>query len=266
MKISVVVTTYNRPDALKKVLEGLFCQTRLPWEILVADDGSGGKTRDLIRNVRDDSPVPLAHVWQRDSGFRLARIRNKAIVRSAGEYLIFLDGDCIPERHFVADHAALARPGRFFQGKRILVNQKAEPGFDAAHANSLFKKVCHAVQGNLSNAHHMVRIPVLPSYTTSKLSGIRGCNMAFYRQDLVAVNGYNEAFTGWGREDQEIVARLFRYGVGRQEHPFRAICYHLWHPENPRDHLEENDRLLARALASDTWACQRGLAQVDHDA
>lgn len=265
MKLSVIVTTYNRPHALKRVLEGLFCQTLRPHEILVADDGSNEETRDLVDRYRADSPVSLVHVWQPDKGFRLSRIRNKAIRKATGEYLVILDGDCIPERHFVADHAALARPGCFFQGKRVLVNQKAETAFEERDANSFLRKVLHAVRGNISNAHHIVRMPALPAYTTAKLSGIRGCNMAFYKQDLIGVNGYNEAFTGWGREDQEIVARLFRYGIQRQEHPFRAICYHLWHPENPRTRLDENDRLLAQALASETWVCEQGLAQLEND-
>jgi glycosyltransferase involved in cell wall biosynthesis len=266
MKLSVIVTTYNRPDALKKVLEGLYAQTRLPDEILVADDGSTEDTRQMIEGFKNRPGPGFCHIWQKDLGFRAARARNKAIAASSGEYLVFLDGDCIPDPWFTADHLSLAEPGCFFQGKRALVSRRASPGFDVNDTMSLGRRIRHAVTGGIGNAHHVFRIPFFPcSRTIHKLSGIRSCNMGVFKQDVRSVNGFNHDFEGWGREDSEFAARLFRFGIRRKEHPFLAICYHLWHRENPRTRLNRNDRLLKKALASDRYVCENGLNSLMSD-
>ena len=262
MKISVIVPTYNRPDALKKVLDGLACQTRPPHEIIIADDGSTQETARMLDAYGNRSDVPVHHVWQADEGFRLSRIRNKAILKACGDYLIMLDGDCIPEKHFVEDHLSLAEKGCFFQGKRVIVNQKSEPQFTFVDMDSFARRLVHAIKLDISNYHHILRIPFWPAHRTPKLSGIRGCNMGFFRQDLVAVNGYNQDIQGWGREDQEIVVRLYKYGLTRKENPFKAICYHLWHRENSRNNLEKNDRILENAVASAAFFCESGLTQL----
>ncbi|OGR24325.1 MAG: glycosyl transferase family 2 [Desulfobacterales bacterium RIFOXYA12_FULL_46_15] len=262
MKVSVIVTTYNRPDALKKVITALLSQTRPPDEILVADDGSGPETRELITSFKSNPGPPLCHVWQEDEGFRLSRIRNKAVLKSKGDYLILLDGDCIPARFFVADHLALAEKGCFFQGKRVLVNRKLAPGFDFRDTASFAGLICQALFGSISNAHHIIRIPFFPSSRNRKMSGVRGCNMGFFKQDVEAVNGFNHEFTSWGREDSEFVARLFKYGIKRKENPFRAVCFHLWHRENKGICPEKNEELLKQALATDAWSCANGLKEL----
>ena len=263
MKISVVVTTYNRPDALKKVMDGLISQTQAPFEILVADDGSTEVTRQMLGSHLGQRRVPVKHVWQEDNGFRAARIRNMAIAQSTGDYIVLLDGDCIPEKHFIEDHTALAQKGCFFQGKRVLVNRQAEQGFDHTDCNSRRKCTYLAFNKSLSNRHHIFRIPFWPSHTTLKLSGVRSCNMGIFKKDLVAVNGFNHAFEGWGREDSELVVRLFKYGLKRKENPFRAICYHLWHRESDRTGLEKNDNLLQQVIDSSQYKCQSGLDELD---
>lgn len=262
MKISVVITTYNRPEALKKVLDGLLTQTVPAFEILVADDGSGESTRYLLKTYLKRSKPRITHVWHEDRGFRAARIRNRAIARAAGDYIVLLDGDCIPERHFIEDHAGLAKTGYFFQGKRVLVNQSAEKLFDQSFCNSWTKCILLAFGRGLSNRHHIFRVPLWPSHTTLKLSGIRSCNMGIFKKDLEAVNGFNHAFEGWGREDSELVVRLFKYGLKRKENPFKAICYHLWHRENDRSGLEKNDRLLQQVIDSPSYRCQTGLNSI----
>ncbi len=261
MKISVIVSTYNRPDTLKKVLDGLLAQNRLPDEIIVADDGSSDETKTMLLPYLKNNKVQIKHVWQKDDGFQLARIRNKAILKSSSDYLVFLDGDCIPQNHYVQDHLFLAQKGFFFQGKRVIVSQKASDTFTCFDTNSTIRLLKHAVTSAVSNAHHIIRIPFFPAFTTVKLSGIRGCNMGFFKDDLLAVNGFNEAFKGWGREDSEIVVRLYKYGIKRKEHPFRAICYHLWHKENTRKSIEQNDQLLEQAMSSDNYYCEAGIKQ-----
>ncbi len=262
MKITVVVPTDNRPDALKKVLTGLELQTCIPHEVIVADDGSGSSTTQMVTAFKKESRMNVLHVRQEDKGFRAARIRNKAIARSTGDYIVLLDGDCIPERHFIEDHADLAQAGCFFQGKRVLVNEKAEASFFPQDCNSLPRRVAKALKSELSNRHHIFRISMWPSKTTTKLSGAKSCNMGFFKQDLVAVNGFNHDFEGWGREDSELVVRLFKYGLLRKENRFRAICYHLWHAENDRQRLEENDRMLKSVMDSGSSACKKGLNEL----
>ncbi len=265
MKVSVIVPTYNRPKALKKVLDGLVNQTCLPHEIIIADDGSTRETARMLAPYLAQPDLNVHHVWQDDKGFRLSRIRNKAILKAQGDYLVMLDGDCIPEKHFIQDHLSLAEKGCFFQGKRVIVNQKSEDKFTCLDMESFARRLAHAVKLDISNSHHIFRIPFWPGHRTSKLSGIRGCNMGFFRKDLVAVNGYNQAIQGWGREDQEIVVRLYNYGLKRKENPFRAICYHLWHRENSRNNLEKNDMILEKAIASAASFCESGLTNLIPD-
>ncbi|NOX32636.1 MAG: glycosyltransferase [Deltaproteobacteria bacterium] len=259
MRASVIVTTYNRPDALKKVLDGLLHQTRLPEEIIIADDGSDDNTRKMLKPYIGKNYIRIIHVWHENNGFRLAEIRNKAILKSSSEYLIFLDGDCIPESHYIEDHLSLAHKGFFFQGKRVIVGKKVSKNFTFSDTNSIYCLFKHVITAAISNSHHIIRVPFFPSYSTSKLSGIRGCNMGFFRDDLFSVNGFNQEFKGWGREDSEIAARLYKYGIKRREHPFLAICYHLWHKENTRESICRNDLLLDKTLKFNGYYCKDGI-------
>ncbi|MGD2080710.1 MAG: glycosyltransferase, partial [Nitrospirota bacterium] len=187
MKVSVIVTTYNNPGALSKVLEGFSLQSSLPDEVIVADDGSGPETAGLVERTKEESALAIEHVWQEDLGFRLARIRNEAIRRARGEYLIIMDGDCVPNRHYVADHLALAERGHFVQGKRVLLDSEASEGFDAHRANSIAGLLRDLAGGHLGNAHHLLRMPGFPALRSRKLKGIKGCNTAFFKDDAYAV-------------------------------------------------------------------------------
>ncbi|WP_373499836.1 glycosyltransferase family 2 protein [Desulfococcus sp.] len=259
MKISIIVTTYNRPEALAAVLEGLRRQTEPPGEVIVADDGSGPETAGTVREAAGRMPWPLSHVWQEDRGFRASAIRNRAILACTGSYIVLLDGDCIPDRHFVGDHRALAQPGFFFQGRRVLVGKGMAGRFTASQANAGRLRLFFARE--IENAHHLIRLPWFPALTTTRMGGIRSCNMGFFRGDIFAVNGFNADFTGWGREDSELALRFYRLGLKRKDHPFRAVCFHLWHPENPREGLERNETLLRDAMASEDYECKNGLVQ-----
>ena len=262
LRTSVLITTYNRPDTLKKVLEALCRQTQPADEIIVADDGSGPETQDMIRHVEKDYRRTIDHVWQKDRGFRAARIRNRAVKRSTGEYIILLDGDCIPSCRFVQDHLTLAERKTFLQGKRILVGKEISDRFTVAHTKSSLKLIRHALSGKLSNSHHLIRLPRFPAFRNRSLSGIRSCNMSFFREDIFAVNGFNEDFTGWGREDSELAVRLYRYGLKRKSHPFMAICFHLWHEPNSTDNLKANDAILEDSVRSREYCCKNGLEKL----
>jgi len=259
MQISVIITTYNRPDALEKVLSGLYQQTRMPDEVLIADDGSTPETEALVLEVSVSAPFTVRHVWHADRGFRAAAIRNKAIRRSTGEYLVLLDGDCIPDRRFIADHSRLARRGYFFQGKRILIERTPTPDFRFSDTVGTVNKIRMFFSSGIGNRHHLLRLPFFPTTSSRSLSGVRSCNLGLFRDDLFAVNGFNEEFTGWGREDSELVARLYNYGLRRKNHPFMAVCYHLWHADNDRSRLAFNDALLKEGIVSDNYYCRKGL-------
>ncbi len=259
MKVSLIITTYNAPQFLEKILQSIFKQTLLPYEVIIADDGSDERTANLIKKYQQSFPVPLLHVWHEDKGFRAAKIRNEAIKASSGNYIVFLDGDCVPDKNFIFDHVKLAEKGFFVQGKRILLDKQISSKFTIESIDSFFKKLKLFFSPKISNRHHLLRFSFFPAIKNTKLKGIKGCNMGVFKEDLLAVNGFNEDFVGWGREDTEIVVRLYKYGLKRKEHLFRAICFHLWHPPRSKENLNKNDRLLKRSIESDTYLCSNGI-------
>ena len=116
MTVSLIISTYNWPRALYLCLDSVMQQTVMPTEILIADDGSGISTRDVVKHFENISPVPVHHIWHEDRGFRLAAIRNKAIAASSGEYVIQIDGDLILHRNYIQDHILSNRKGCFVTG------------------------------------------------------------------------------------------------------------------------------------------------------
>lgn len=244
------------------MLDSLQCQKRAPDEIIVADDGSGSDTGELIRKSSALFRFPLLHVWQENKGFRAGKIRNRGIVRSSGEYIILLDGDCVVNRHFVSDHLSLAEEGYFVQGKRVLVGKKAMPVFDHHHANSALALWKIALTGSLANTHHLIRLPDIMSIKNRKLAGIKSCNMGFFRKDVLAVNGFNEDYVGWGNEDSDLACRFIKYGLTKKTAPFRAICFHLWHPTN-KALGDLNKKLLDDTISSGAYFCEHGIFKKD---
>jgi glycosyltransferase involved in cell wall biosynthesis len=259
MRISLTVTTYNSPRALELSLRGIARQSRLPDEVLVADDGSGAPTRALLQTLARDFPVPLRHVWQEDEGYRLARIRNLAILAARGDYVIFLDGDTIPGRDFVADHEHFARPGCFAQGSRVLTGERC-----AARLLQTGQLDVGFFEPDIERRRHTLHLPLLAQIYARPhrgTSGVKGCNMAFWRDDLIALNGFNEAMVGWGREDNEIVARAYQLGLHRRDLRFAALAVHLWHPTRKNLDNNPNDVILADTRRRRLLRCERGLDQ-----
>ncbi len=260
MKVSLIITTYNNPVALRKVIGGVLQQVRFPDEVVIAEDGVDDATASLVRGLAGAAPFPIFHVRQEHRGFRAARIRNEAIKRVSGDYVILLDGDCIINRHFIADHMALAKKGYFIQGKRVHVNRRAVEWFDHRHADSVLSLLGIAFSLRISNVHHILRMPFLPAFRNKTLEGIKSCNMSFFREDILAVNGFNEDFVKWGNEDSELACRFFRYGLVKKVHPFMAICFHLWHPTN-KTLSDETQKLLAATIASRGYVCKNGITK-----
>ncbi|NOZ25942.1 MAG: glycosyltransferase [Nitrospirae bacterium] len=258
MKISVIISTYNRPHYLRKVIDGYMNQTFRDFEIVIADDGSTEETALLLTELAAGSDIPLLHVWHPDEGFRLAMIRNRAVARSRGDYIIFTDDDCIPDKRFVMDHYRYAEEGFFLQGHRVLIGEGASREFvsgDCAPARLLVL----LLRGEVANSLNAVRLPCPWIRKGRSLRGVRGCNMSLFRSDFLAVNGFNEDFEGWGKEDSELVARLYRFGTKRKDVKFRACCFHLHHGVFERGRLGKNIELLRQSMESGDHYCANGI-------
>ena len=254
-KINVIISTYEYPLALGKALESLSAQTIPPDEVLIADDGSGPETTEVI--LTHSKRLPLRHVRHGHNGFRKAVILNKALAQSAGDYIVFLDGDSVPARQFIADHAALAEHGCWVQGRRAFVDESCVATFAPTriHIWSL------ALRGKLSGLLKAVRLPCPVVKRDREQRGILGCNLGIWRDDLIAVNGYDETFTGWGREDADLGNRLYHLGRDRKFVYGRAIIYHLNHPVVSRDRLQNNQALLEETLRAKRVRARQGLDQ-----
>jgi len=257
MKVSLIITTYNWKEALELSLLSGLNQKEKPIEIVVADDGSWSDTGDIITEIAAQAPFPVIHSWQENKGFRLSASRNKAIAKTSGDYIVLIDGDIIMEEHFIIDHISSARPGCFVQGTRVLLRENLSK--EVLARKKMPETLC---KKNVENRKNCLRSPLLSrlfSFTNHGMNGVRTCNFAFWRRDALAVNGFNEDFIGWGREDSEFTARLLNYGLMRRSVKFKALAYHLYHPRNDRSHLPENDRLLKEAIEQKKVWCERGV-------
>lgn len=257
MRISVAVITYNWPEALALVLRALAAQSELPYEVIVTDDGSREDTRALVQRLARDYPTRLVHVWQPDEGARMSRARNRAIAAARGDYVIFLDGDMVVERHFVADHRAFAMPGCFVQGSRVLADAELTTRMLARGQTSV-----GFFERGIERRRNALRMPVISRIHArpgTKRRGIKSCNMAFWRDDLIRLNGFNEAMTGWGREDTELAVRAFNAGLLRRDVRFSALATHLYHATRKHVVGNPNDRIVEDSRARGLLRCEHGL-------
>ncbi|KGI76775.1 glycosyltransferase family 2 protein [Oleiagrimonas soli] len=257
MRISVIVITYNWPQALDAVLQGLERQRELPFEVIVTDDGSSEETRKVLARHARTFPVRLTHIWQPDDGARMSRARNRGILAARGDYIVLLDGDMVPSAHFIADHRAFAQRGCFVQGSRMLPNEQATRRM---FANGRFQP--HFFTRGLQRRRHSLRLLWLArawAQPRTTRRGIKSCNMGFWREDLIAINGFNEAMTGWGREDAELAVRAFNYGLMRRDMRFAGMATHLWHRSRKYEGRSINDEILDVAVARGLQRCEHGI-------
>jgi glycosyltransferase involved in cell wall biosynthesis len=264
--ISVIVTTYEREDALDAVLRSLAGQIDRRFEVVVADDGSGPRTTALIEHWRQRLGVPLVHVWHEHRGFRAGEMRNRAILATQGTYCVFLDGDCLARPDFIATHRALAEPGWFVTGNRALLSaalsavvlrDRLEP-----ERWCLRDWIGQWLSRGLNRLSPVLRLRLGPlrKLRTATWQGARSCNLAVWRSDLERVDGFDAAFSGWGREDSDLLVRLLRAGVRRKDGAFGTGVLHLWHPEADRSGLAENERRLDSVLRGDRVQAERGMS------
>ena len=271
--LSVVITTYNRPDALAAVVRACFMQNDQNFEIIIADDGSTANTRACVEELARHAPVPMQHVWQPDQGFRAAMARNRGTLAASGDYIVFLDGDCIPQRDFIGRHRALSQPGCLVSGSRILLSEALtrrvlDDGIDIA-ATFPLTRLGWRLRGDLNKTLQPLGVRWPDVGRTSRSFSwrrIKSCNLAVWRSDLDKVNGFDESFTGWGHEDSDLVVRLFHAGVMRKDGAFATEVFHLWHREAQRDQETSNRRVVLERAAGKVTQATIGLREHVHDA
>ena len=284
--ISVVVTTYNRSDALLCVLSGLTRQTDRNFEVIVADDGSLPDHQRALMSSAQAQQLHLTHVWHADVGFTASKARNRGVAASNGPYIVFLDGDCVPDVDFIAQHRRLAQSNCLVNGSRVLfspaftsevlkaqstssqnVTDNVAPNASIAlSGRSWTYWLQKRLQGDINKLTHLLRLPNgayrLQSHFTWK--GIRSCNMGMSRQDFERVDGFDESFEGWGHEDADFVLRLHHAGVQRKNGFCATEVYHLWHQEAQRHQESGNAQKVRDRMKSGQIFSDRGYAQTMH--
>jgi glycosyltransferase involved in cell wall biosynthesis len=257
MNVTVIVTTYNRPDALALALEGYLSQKDKDFTLTIADDGSTDETEKIVNYYQKKKIIKISHVWQEDKGFRAAAIRNRAIAKTSADYIIFSDGDCIPLPDFVGQHKYLAERKWFVAGSRILLSteltasilKERTPVYDwriGQWINARGRKDINRLSPFLS-------LPIgnlLRKITPNSWHGVMTCNMAAWRSDLIKINGFDESYSGWGLEDSDMAIRLIRSQIHRKSARFLLPVLHLWHKENDRAQLLENRSRLNNMINS----------------
>ena len=233
MTVSLIISTYNSPKALDLCLMSVLQQSVLPDEVLIADDGSNEETRKIVEEFKKQSTVPVIHVWHEDNGFRLTVIRNKAIAKASMDYIIQIDGDIILNHHFIKDHK---------RSIRVSIRNKG-------------------VHNRLNGIRWQLLTYLLQNYHRTDLLYVRGCNMGFWRSDLLMVNGYDENMIGWGREDSEIACRLINAGVRKRIIKNAGIVFHLYHQDNSRAQFNINNEILQRTIDEKRIWCSKGVNQ-----
>jgi glycosyltransferase involved in cell wall biosynthesis len=262
VKISVIITTYNRPDALSLVLRGLAAQNSGEFEVIVADDGSTGETAAMLEALRPAMGYELRHVWQADDGFRAPMARNRAAAVAKGDYFIFLDGDCVPLTDFVAMHRRLARQGWFVSGNRVLLSRSFSTRAVAEQIPlwqwGAGQWAAARLSGKVNRLTPLLRL-VDWSRPQADWIGAKTCNLAAWREDFLAVNGFDEDFTGWGFEDSDFVQRVLNAGRRRRTTRWAVPVLHLWHESQDRSRERANFARLERTIASRAVRASRGV-------
>jgi GT2 family glycosyltransferase len=268
MRTAFVVLTYNRSDALLAVLRALAPQCAPAELVLIADDGSRPEHVQAIREGLPAFSCPVHHVWHPDVGFTAARSRNLGAFHAQSDYLVFLDGDCVPNRRLAAHHLALAQPGHFVNGSRVLLSErlsrrvlKGETWLADLEVSDWLRL---RLSGDVNKLTHLLYWPGTTArvQTEFRWKGIRSCNFGVWYRDFEAVNGFDESFSGWGHEDADFVLRLHHYGCRRKNGFLATEVFHLWHPENSRADEAGNRERVVQRMKGNRIRAEVGLAEL----
>ncbi|HEU5292949.1 MAG TPA: glycosyltransferase family 2 protein [Cyclobacteriaceae bacterium] len=253
MTVSVIISTYNKPAWLQKVIWGYECQTHKDFELIIADDGSGEPTKELVEKFQRESNLTIKHVWHPDNGFQKSAILNKAILASSTDYLIFSDGDCIPRKDFVETHVKNAEQGYFLSGgyfmlpietSKIISRENIVNGnaFDVdwlyAHGLKRTYKSLKLTSGGLQGKILNLLTPTKATWNGHGSSG--------WKKNILDVNGFNEEMQ-YGGQDRELGERLVNTGIRGKQIRYSAICVHLEHNRGYKtsESIQKNERIRA---------------------
>lgn len=256
---TLIVATYNWPEALNLCLLSIQKQTKLPLEVVIADDGSGPETNALIKKFQSLFPIPLIHVWHKDNGFRKSLILNKSLRAASGDYIIQIDGDVILDKHFISDHISVAEKGFFVRGTRSHISEKILEGvFKRGKIDFNF------FSWGIIHRFNAIRFPLLSFLIQKKgrkSNSVRGSNFAYWKRDYVLVNGYDNDLQGWGHEDEELATRFVNNNILKKAVKFKAVQYHLTHAHAPRTQKDFHTITLSNTHLKQLKACVNGYAQ-----
>lgn len=258
-KCSLVTPTYNWPEALELLLKSVENQSYLPNEVIIADDGSKPDTKALIDQFKKKLPIPLTHVWHEDKGNRKPRIMNKAIAKAKHDYIIEIDGDIIMNKHFIKDHLQFSQTGHYLYGSRVNIKKEfLDNLFQNKHSDF------HFFSEGIQKRGRTLRIPFLAKYirpVEERSRKLRGCNMSFWREDFIKVNGFNENLVGWGIDDSEMIQRLHNIGIKGKRLKFAGIAYHIYHKEQSKSHIDINLEIEEQTTKKKLTYAEKGVDQ-----
>jgi glycosyltransferase involved in cell wall biosynthesis len=250
-KISIIISTYNAEEWLEKVLWGFNCQTYKNFEVVIADDGSGPKTKELIDTYREKVFYDLVHIWQEDNGFQKSRILNKSVVACRAPYIIMTDGDCIPREDFVLVHHLNKEVGHFISGgyymlpmnisKRITLEDISKQR--CFNINWLKEMgIPNTFKNNKLTARGIIST-LLNTFTPTNASW-NGHNSSGWKKDILNVNGFDERMQ-YGGQDRELGERLFNFGLKSKQLRYSAVCVHLDHKRGYKtpESIEKNKNI-----------------------
>ncbi|MDB5896974.1 MAG: putative b-glycosyltransferase, Glycosyltransferase Family 2 [Ramlibacter sp.] len=270
MTTAFVVLTYNRPDAALAVLRALAPQCGPGHAVVIADDGSRQENVQALQRGLPRFDCAVRHVWQPDTGFTAARSRNLGAAHAGADYLVFMDGDCVPSPHFVRQHERLAAPGAFVNGSRVLLSpaltQRALAGAVDLPALRASDWLRLRLSGDVNKLTHLVHWTGAPFRVEKRFrwKAIRSCNLGIWWRDFQAVNGFDHTFSGWGHEDADLVLRLHHQGCRRTNGFLATEVYHLWHQEQGRAEEAVNRRRVEARMKSGIIRAESGLEEALH--
>jgi glycosyltransferase involved in cell wall biosynthesis len=256
---SLITPTYNWPEALELLLLSILNQTVLPNEVIIADDGSRENTKKLIEHFQTKFPIPLIHIWHEDIQNRKPRIMNKAIAAAKYDYIIEIDGDIIMNKYFVEDHLSFAKKNQYLFGSRVNIQELLLPKLFSKKfiEFSFFSK-------GIKKRGRTIRIPFLMNFTKSidkRSKKLRGCNMSFWKEDFIKINGFNEDLVGWGIDDSEMIQRMHNIGIKGKRLKYTGIAYHIYHKEQSKSHLEINNKIEKQTTEKRLIFIEKGINQ-----
>ncbi len=254
--VAFIITAYNKWDYLERSLRAVSLLKPLPSELIIADDGSADHTRTHIDRYLEQYPGPKTlHVWQEDRGYRRSRVLNQAIAQCTSDIIVFSDSDCLPHKRFIGDHQKLLKPSHYISGGRAYINEDSLDRFDI----SLPGRLWGVWRGYVFPKKGAFRFPFVENWETN--ASPCGANLSFWREDLIALNGFDECFEGWGFEDTDLMMRAENLSIHRQRICQRCLIYHQEHPLLSRDQLEENERTYEARKAAGQVRAEQGVDQ-----